>query len=362
MNIAILGLGVVGRGVYDIIDDLHPSIHIKYVLELDNSKLEEITTTQAKDINQILQDNEIDTIVELIGGKTIAYDFIKLALEKHKHVITANKAVISEYFEELTNLATKNNVQLRYEASVGGGIIILNTLLKLAKVNPITEIKGIINGSTNFILSKIFTEDFGYQEAFDLALQNGFIETGSTDDMEGLDLLRKINILSMISFHQYIDEKDIIRVPLTTLSNKLYNHVKSINKVIKYLAFSTYHNGSISIQLEPVLLDSNSPFAQVNYEQNSIVVKGQYHDYQTFTGLGAGRYPTASAVVYDLLQIQSQIPFTVQTSNLGYTINTTPRRGDYLVETKDGFTILSNQTLVDVQNNPNIKSFVRMGE
>lgn len=362
MNIAILGLGVVGRGVYDIINDLHPSIHIKYVLELDNSKLEGITSIQAKEINEILQDEEIDTIVELIGGKTIAYDFIKLALQNHKHVVTANKAVISEYFEELTNLATNNNVQLRYEASVGGGIIVLNTLLKLTKVNPITEIKGIINGSTNFILSKIFAEDFGYQDAFNLALEKGFIETYSTDDMEGLDLLRKINILSMISYHQCIDEKDIIRVPLTSLSDNLYNYVKSMNKVIKYVAFSSIQKRSITIQLEPVALDTSSPFAQVNYEQNSIVINGKYHYYQTFTGLGAGRYPTASAVVYDLLQLQSNISFDVQASDLGYSINTSPRRGDYLIETKDGFDILNNQTINDIQKMPNIISFVRMGE
>lgn len=156
MNIAILGLGVVGRGVYDLLIDLHKDITVKYVLELDPNKLVGVTANNEASFDEILNDKDIDIIVELIGGKGIAYEFIKQALSHKKHVVTANKAVVSAYFEELHTLAKANNVSLRYEASVGGGIIVLNPLEKLVKVNPIHEISGIINGSTNFILSKSF--------------------------------------------------------------------------------------------------------------------------------------------------------------------------------------------------------------
>lgn len=303
MNIAILGLGVVGRGVYDLINHDQKSITIKYVLELDENKTKDIDAKIAKDIFEILHDKTVDTVVELIGGKGIALTFVKLALEFKKNVVTANKALLSEHFEELTTLAKTNKVTLRYEASVGGAINIIDPLMTISKINQIHKIQGIINGSTNYILSKIFLQDYSLDKAIKEAYELGYLETGSNDDMEGLDLLRKINILSMISYHQYINESEIIRIPLTNLTNPFIDFLKSKSLAIKYIATSLLLHDQIMIHLEPVVISKDSFYAQINDEQNIIDLFGKYHHKQSFIGQGAGRYPTASAVVFDLLKL-----------------------------------------------------------
>ncbi|MEC9485520.1 MAG: homoserine dehydrogenase [Candidatus Izemoplasma sp.] len=357
MNVALLGLGVVGKGVYDILTELHPDINISYVLDRNEDLIKDLDTKRAKNIDEIVNDRDVDVVIELIGGKTSAYDFIKQSLQKGKHVVTANKAVISDYFDELHQIAKRQQVSLRYEASVGGGIIILNPLSQLRNVNPVTEISGIINGSTNFILSKIFLEDYTYEDAYAEALSLGYIETGSTDDMDGLDLMRKINILSMMSYGQLIDEKDINLVPLSMISKKMIDYVKEQGKTIKYTAFSSLKDGDITISLEPVIMELTDPLGMINYEENAITIKGKHHKFQTFIGLGAGRYPTGSAVVYDLLQLQNHIPFNVSATDLGYTINQKPVQTQYLIETKDGFHIKEKTTLKALLEDDTIISF-----
>lgn len=357
MNVALLGLGVVGRGVYDILIKHHQDITISYVLEKDHKKCNDIKTPIAESIAQIVNDDSVDVVIELIGGKGIAYTYIKEALRHQKHVVTANKAVISAYFDELHQLAKKHNVSLRYEASVGGGILVLNPLSQLRHVNPITEISGIINGSTNYILSKIFLEDYTYEDAYEEALSLGYIETGSTDDMDGLDLMRKINILSMISYGQLIEEEEINLVPLSKISTKMIEHVKARGKTIKYTAYSSLKDNDITISLEPVIMAKTDPLGMINYEENAITIKGVHHKFQTFVGLGAGRYPTASAVVYDLLNIKDNIPFHVHATNLAYTINQRPVKTKYLIETKDGFSERAHATLVELLEDDTIISF-----
>jgi homoserine dehydrogenase len=345
LNIALLGLGVVGRGVYDILSTAHKDIVITKILEKDKSKLNGITQEVIDDFNDILNDQSIDTVVELIGGKGVAYTFIKQALMHNKHVVTANKAVISDYYHELKSLAQKHNVTLRYEASVGGGIIVLNPLSTLVEVNPITSIKGIINGSTNFILSKIFLEDYSADQAFQEALSLGFIETGSTDDMDGIDLLRKINILSMMAYRTNINESDILIEPLSRLTERMIKYVKKQNKIVKYIGVSSLKDDEVKIYLTPVALDKTNPLASIHYEQNMIVVEGMYHEWMAFKGLGAGRYPTASAVVYDLVHLNNQVPFDASIDASLKAINTSPVKGDYLVERTEGITHLKNQAL-----------------
>ncbi|MBI9009176.1 MAG: homoserine dehydrogenase [Tenericutes bacterium] len=320
MKIAIIGLGVVGRGVYDLVTMDQSVLQVKYVLELDKSKLQGIDALVAKDIDEILNDSEVDTVVELIGGKGIAYSFVLQALNHKKNVVTANKALISAYFKELTELANKNNVSLRYEAAVGGAINILDPLLTISRINKIHKIQGIINGSSNFILSKIFIEDYSLEKALEEAFKLGYLEANSNDDMEGLDLLRKINILSMLSYHQYIDESDIIRVPLSNVSSAFIDYIKSKNLALKYIATSELVNNQIMIHLEPVVIKKDSFYSYINYEENIIDIYGQYHLKQSFIGQGAGRYPTASAVVYDLIK-QTEKTDYIQSFENNYPIN-----------------------------------------
>ena len=320
MKIAIIGLGIVGKGVYDLVSNDQTDVTVKYVLELDKTKLTGIDAIYAKNIDEILNDSEVDTIVELIGGKGIAYTFVKQALIHSKNVVTANKALISEYFKELTELARANSVSLRYEASVGGAINILDPLLTISRINKVNRIQGIINGSTNFILSKIFIEDYSLEKALEEAYDLGYLEANSNDDMEGLDLLRKINILSMLSYDQYIKETDILRVPLTNITSEFIGFIKEKGLALKYIATSQLVDNQISIHLEPVVIDKNSFYSHINYEENIIDLYGEYHNKQSFIGQGAGRYPTASAVLYDILKLKEELNYNQSFEN-SYPIN-----------------------------------------
>lgn len=341
MNIAILGFGVVGKGVYDIIQKDFPTWNIKYVLELDKEKYQEVKELVPSSFDTIVNDQSIDVVIELIGGKTVAYDFIKQSLLAKKHVVTANKAVISEHFEELTKLASLNNVNLLFEASVGGAIIVLDPLYKIAQHNKINHIEGIINGSTNYVLSSIFKESKSLDDALQEALQLGYIETGSTDDMDGLDLMRKINILSMISYHTYIEEDSITRIPLSSITSEMINYIQSKNWSMKYIATSHFNGEHISIDLMPTIINESDLYNQINYEDNIISLQGAYHKKQSFIGQGAGRYPTAQAVINDLHIIHSNETRNHTFTNL-HTINNN-QVNTYLVQTTNGFTQITDQ-------------------
>jgi homoserine dehydrogenase len=359
MNIALLGLGVVGQGVYDIITNDIEGVTVTYVLELDANKTKGISCA-VQSFDTIIEDNTVDCVIELIGGTTVAYQFVIRALRAGKHVITANKALISKYFKELTELATYHNVSLRYEASVGGAINIIDPLNTIKRINKINKVEGIINGSTNFILSKIFLEDYSLEQAIIEATSLGYIETGTTDDMDGLDLLRKINILSMISFEQYVEESSIGIIPLTDLTEEFYSFVKSKNLVIKYIATAMTLDNELSIHLEPVILSENHNYSAINYEDNIISVYGQYHKKQSFIGQGAGRYPTASAVLYDVLKIKED-SYIDTTYNNTYTINNDIEKHRYLILKKDVFIKTEPMTLTDIINNREIHAVARIG-
>jgi len=358
MNIALLGFGVVGKGVYDIITSDFPSWKIKYVLEKDPVKMKEIKSIATQSFEDIMKDKEIDLVIELIGGKTIAYQMIKIALKHKKHVVTANKAVMSEYYQELTELAKENKVSLLYEASVGGAIVVLNPLFKMAEYNKLNQIEGIINGSTNFVLSSIFLKNKSLVEALQEAQELGYIETGSTDDMDGFDLLRKINILSMISYHTYINESDIERVPLSSITNEFITYVKDNDLAMKYIASSSKKDNQISIHLEPVIIAKDDFYNQIHFEENVISIFGTYHKKQSFIGQGAGRYPTASAVINDLLLIESNEERRHQFKEYVRVINDDVYR--FLVQIGTDFTIVDNHTFKEVKEMNDMVCFARI--
>ncbi|MBN2540380.1 MAG: homoserine dehydrogenase [Bacilli bacterium] len=361
MNVAILGLGVVGMGVYDILLRDVPDIKVKYVMELDQEKTKNLDVIVANHISTILEDDTLDTVIELIGGKRIAYTFVKQALQAKKNVVTANKALISDYFEELTELANENGVILRYEASVGGAINVLDPLLTIAKINHIHKIEGIINGSTNFILSKIFLEDYDLDKALEAARNLGYIETGTNDDLEGFDLLRKINILSMMSYGQYIKEEEIIRVGLDTIPREFYEYVKSKGLTMKYIATSEWKNNQIMVHLEPVIVSQDHFYTKINYEENIVTLYGAYHNKQSFIGQGAGRYPTASAVVYDLLKIKEQDHARLQYKN-NFVINKNLNKYRFLVLKNGKFLKTESMTFESLLVDKEIQAFARIDE
>jgi homoserine dehydrogenase len=252
-------------------------------------------------------------------------------------------------------------VVLAYEASVGGAINILDPLKTISKINKIHKIEGIINGSTNFILSKIFLDDYTLNQALLEANELGYIETNSTDDLDGLDLMRKINILSMISYQQYINEDDISVVPLSSLTTEFIEYIKNHNLIIKYLATSKRINNRIIIHLEPVVFDSNSIYSKINYEDNIISIFGEYHQKQSFIGQGAGRYPTASAVVYDLLKINDNCNNTYNYKN-NLIIDNNYCKYYFLVQAGDRIFKSDLLSIKEVLSDKSIKCLARISE
>ncbi|MFA5471509.1 MAG: homoserine dehydrogenase [Acholeplasmataceae bacterium] len=306
MKVALLGFGTVGQGVYDILINEYKHIEIKYVLVKHREKHLDISNLLADSFEQIVNDPEIKLVIETIGGIDPAYHYVKAALNHQKHVVTANKALISEYFDELRGLAKEKGVKLRYEASVGAGIQIIEPLFQIARFNHIYKIEGIINGSTNYILSKIFLEDMSLDEALKDAKSLGYIEEDPKDDLEGFDLARKIHILSMIAYQKPIDPKIIKRIPLTTITEEDIRKAKANHQMIKYVARSKNIDDQLEIVVEPAFVDLSHLYRKINYEENIITLYGKYHLKQSFIGQGAGRYPTASAIINDILNIIKQ--------------------------------------------------------
>lgn len=361
MNVALLGFGVVGKGVYDILVDNHLNIHVKYILEKNDNLLTNLMHLKANDIETILNDASIDVVIELIGGKGVAYQFVKQALQHQLHVVTANKALISAHFKELHDLASKHHVNLLYEASVGGAIIALDPLRHMRYANPVHEIKGIINGATNFVLTKIFLENTSLDDALKKALQLGYLETGSTDDMDGLDLMRKINILSMLAYETYIDESKILNMPLSRLTSSFMTYIKSKGLILKYVAYSARIDDDINIYLTPTILSKDHLYSHINNEFNIIDVYGRYHHHQSFIGQGAGRYPTASAVVYDLLTMNFEQPL-VEIYKKQYHVNEQPFNHQYVVQYQDDRIEKVYTSLAHILNDKHIVCAARIGE
>ena len=255
-------------------------------------------------IDEILNDKEIEVVIECMGAKDFSYKCIKNALLASKSVVTANKEVIAEHIKELTEIKTEKNVSLYYEASVGGGIPIIKPLHNAALVNEVSEIKGILNGTTNYILTKMSKEGLSFEEALKLAQINGFAEADPTADLEGLDMVRKIAILSSIGYKTEIDPEKVSHFGISNLSDKDIKYAEKNNAVIKLIASSKVVNNSVELKIEPVFIEKGSMIASVNYEFNVIEVKTNINDILTFMGKGAGRYPTANAMVNDLIMIK----------------------------------------------------------
>lgn len=343
MNIAILGLGTVGFGVYDIIanNDYFKGFLVTKVLEKDFNKksLVKEYTTVVSNYDDILEDKDISVIVETMGAKDFSYLCIKKALEKGKSVITANKEVISVHLQELTKLKEENSCSLYYEASVGGGIPIIAPLFELVKINEVSKISGILNGTTNFILTKMFKEGISFTESIEEAKRKGFAEADPTNDLEGLDMVRKISILSQIAYKAEIDINDIYHFGITNINDNDVNNIKNLGLMLKLVASSQIVDNNLSIQIEPVLIGKNNIFSSINYENNIIEVLSNINGPLSFIGKGAGRYPTANAICNDLISIiESKKNYSFICKNK---INVCPINisGQYYIRLKDNESI-----------------------
>lgn len=314
LNIALLGLGTVGSGVVKIIeenrqqikDTINKDIVIKHILVRDKSKKRPLNISQyhlTEDINDILNDNSIDIVVEVMGGIEPTVDWLRTALKNKKHVITANKDLLAIHLKLLEDLAEENGVALKFEASVAGGIPIVNAINNGLNANNISKFMGIFNGTSNFILSKMTHEQTTFKDALEEAQRLGFAEADPTDDVEGVDAARKVVITSYLSFNQVIKLNDVKSVGISDITLADINAANSLNYKIKLIGKGTYENGYVNASVEPTLIHKNHQLAAVENEYNAIYVIGDAVGDTMFYGKGEGSLATGSAVVSDLLNV-----------------------------------------------------------
>ncbi len=311
VNIAIIGFGVVGSGVYEVIRKNFESItrkagteiNIKSIIDIRDFSDHPESGLFKKDFDAVLNDPEIDIVVEVMGGLDPAYSYTKAALEHKKSVVTSNKELVATHGDELLKIAYENNVKYLFEASVGGGIPIIRPLKLCLAANEITEIVGILNGTTNYILTQMIKEGKSFEEALLEAQQKGYAERNPAADVEGHDACRKICILSSLVFGKHIDYKEVSTEGITNLTLTDVEYADKMGYAIKLLGYSKLVDGKVDVRVAPMLVEKSHPLATVDDVFNGILVKGDAIGDAMFYGRGAGKLPTASAVVADIIDI-----------------------------------------------------------
>lgn len=305
MKVGLFGFGVVGKGIYDIIDT-------KKTLDLKRIEVKKALVSSIKgrtldiltiDPQEIIQDEEIDTVVEVMGGIYPAYDYIIDSLNAGKNVVTANKAVVAENFEEFIEVAKKNKVKFYYEPSVCGGVPIIEGLKKVKKVDEVSEIGGIFNGTTNFILDKMTKYSAEFQETLEEAQEKGYAESDPSADIDGIDILRKIIISSSIAFDFLVPKEEVKVFGIRNILKIDIDYFKKKNRVIKLMAIGKRKNNNYICCVEPVAFGFNKVEATVPTNFNIAFLKGETIGELKFFGQGAGKYPTGNAGVQDLIEI-----------------------------------------------------------
>ena len=305
MNVGILGCGTIGGGVLQLIDNLPSSSNVKVIKVFDlPSKKEMLKERFAETIDEVCQNPEIDVVVEAMGGDRFPYECIVKALKNKKSVVTSNKETVSLHMEEFYSLAKENGVYFMCEASVGGGIPLICSLIDSIKVNNVDRIYGIINGTTNFILTKMDKEGVSMEDALAEAKRLGFAEYDATADIEGLDMTRKICILSSIAYGGYLSFNKVHHYGISKVTKEIFDDLKKRGYTLKFVAESRRTGkNSARVSVEPVAVTSDNPLSAVSYEFNSVYYNCSSNDLLGFYGKGAGRFPTATAMVADVKRI-----------------------------------------------------------
>ncbi len=300
MKLALLGFGVVGKGVYDQVQK-RGDMEVSKVLV--RRQIAEIAHIAVTDIVDIVNDSTIDTVAEVMGGLHPAYEYICAAMNAGKHVVTANKAVISAYYGQLTELARKNGVSLRCTAAVGGGIPWLVNLERCCRLDTVTEVGGIMNGTTNYIMDAMHTAPVSFDAILKKAQELGYAEADPSADIDGDDIRRKLTISANIAFGAKLDEQDIPMFGIRTVTDGDIAAFQSRGYVCKLIATAKRTKQGVAAWLEPTLVDAHALEAAVPQNYNLISFQSEYLGRQSYFGQGAGRYPTASNVVQDCLDI-----------------------------------------------------------
>lgn len=310
VSVAIMGHGVVGSGVAEILTThkkklfagLGEEIHIKKILDLREFPDSPLADRFTKDFNDILNDREIRVVAEVMGGINPAYDFVKKCLKSGKSVVTSNKELVAAKGAELLEIAKEENVNFLFEASVGGGIPIIRPMSQCLIANNVDEIAGILNGTTNFILTKMIADGMQFDDALKLAQDLGFAERNPAADIEGHDACRKICILASLAYGKHIYPDAVHTEGITKITLEDVKYAEAFGCVIKLIGkVKKLEDGKIDILVAPMLVPNESQLANIDYEFNGIMVRGDCTGDVVFYGKGAGKLPTASAVVADIV-------------------------------------------------------------
>jgi len=317
VHVGLLGMGTVGTGVvkilknnaHDISQKVGMSVKIKKIMvrQLGKHRSADTDAEFTTHIDDIINDKEIDIVVELMGGMEPAKEYILRALRAGKHVITANKDVVAKFGHEILEVAEENKVDFLFEASVAGGIPIIRPLKQCLAANKISEVMGIINGTTNYMLTKMTNEGLDFDDVLAEAQAKGYAESDPTADVGGFDAARKIAILASIAFSSRVSIDDVYVEGITSISKEDIGYAKEFGYVIKLLAIAKDDERGIDVRVHPAFIPASHPLASVHDVFNAIYIKGDAVGETMFYGRGAGEMPTASAAVADIMDVARNI-------------------------------------------------------
>ena len=309
INVAVLGYGTVGSGIVEVFNTNQESInkkagndiHVKYVLDLREFPGDPVMDILVHDYNIILNDPEVEVIAEVLGGVEPAYTFVKSALEQGKSVCTSNKELVAKHGPELLEIARKHNRNFLFEASVGGGIPIIRPLNQSLTADEITHITGILNGTTNYILTKMSKEGLDFDTVLKEAQDLGYAERNPSADVDGFDACRKIAILASLAYGYNVDFEEIYTEGITKITDVDFKYANKMGRSIKLFGKANKVDDKFYAYVAPVMIGSEHPLFSVNGVFNGILVNGNVLGDVMFYGSGAGKLPTASAVVSDIV-------------------------------------------------------------
>ncbi len=320
INVAVLGYGTVGAGVVEVLtinkETITPrvgdEVNVRYVLDLRDFPGSSIENILTHDYNDILQDESVDIVVETMGGVHPAYEFSKQALQAGKNVCTSNKELVAEHGVELCQLALENNVNYMFEASCGGGIPIIRTINTSLTADKIEKVSGILNGTTNYILTSMLNEKKSFEDALKEAQDKGYAELHPEADVEGHDAQRKIAILSSLAYNKHIAYTDVPTEGITNIDVVDIKYAKAMDLKIKLLATSTVTEKGTWAMVAPMLVGKENELSMVDGVMNAVFVRGNALGDSMYYGSGAGSLPTASAVCGDVLDCARNLHVTLK--------------------------------------------------
>lgn len=302
MNIGLLGYGTVGKGVYTLCKA--NNINVKYILVRDKNKKLDVDSILVDDINKIVDDEQIDCVVECIGGNNPAFDYVTLAIKHHKKVVSANKKMLVTYLKEINDLANENKVDLLYSSACGGGIPILSEIKRIKECDNISKIMGIMNGTSNYILDRMYDENLEFKDVLKSAQDLGYAEKDPSDDIGGVDTANKVVLASLLGFNSAFKLEDLFVLGINNIDKKDVSYFKTNDYKCVLLGSGIKTNGDYQLKVIPTIFKNNI-FSSVKLNNNCFMVNSSSLNNLYLIGQGAGSLPTASNVIKDLLSNDS---------------------------------------------------------